>query len=225
MLYGCLLPVRDPAPAAEESMNCDFLQLPQQQIQAQVFRSFKKLFYFLLFLNYFKLFLIIIIIFLMCFCWFFSWRKNTFQILLLSIKIIKFFKAFIVSYLHWTSIPGLFQKCYQYKRFFGYKANKRLLKTEILKSIYFYLILVAFPCISWIPAIGTWGSRWDWKAHSKLRPKVSLYLFERFPVSSSRFWSAGEPAQCVISWTLVVPLNWKREENNNCVILGGFKAA
>lgn len=62
---------------------------------------------------------------------------------------------------------------------------------------------MAFPCISWIPAIETWGSRKDWKAHSKLRPKV--YLFERFPVSSSRLWSAGGPAQCV--W-LIPGLQW-----------------
>lgn len=130
--------------------------------------------------------------------------------LLLSIEIILLSKkrpdkAFIVPYLCWTSILGLFQKCYRYKRFFGYKANKRLLETEILKSIYFYLILVAFSCISWIPAIGTWKSRRDWKAHGKLRLKVFLYVFERFPVSNTRLRSAGEPACSV--W-LIPGVQW-----------------
>lgn len=36
--------------AVKESMNSDFLEIPQQQIQTQVFRSFFKLFYEIFFL-------------------------------------------------------------------------------------------------------------------------------------------------------------------------------
>lgn len=48
MLYACLLPPR----AVEENMNCDFLELPQQQIQAQVFSNFCGFFdYSMIFFN------------------------------------------------------------------------------------------------------------------------------------------------------------------------------
>lgn len=54
-------------------------------------------------------------------------------------------------------------------------------------------------------AIETWKSRRDWKAHGKLRLKVSLYVFESFPVSNTRLWSAGEPAWSVC---LIPGLQW-----------------